>query len=259
MKSTRIPITKGMRFEVLRRDNFRCHYCGEESKNTKLQVGHIVPVSMGGSSDISNLVAACHDCNSGKGAKPIDEKHTAQDAKKHLKAQAKKIKEMKRVVDAINLKRQAESSEFEIFATSWVKAFGDCGYTVNRNYIDSQRVKVKTKVKAYGIEICCETLASVIEQSINSYGESTDQSLCFGYWMKVVQYGNSNVRMRMSYLTAIFKNRCPEFEDEDEKRDIYQFVQSKISEGIDIEEIISIAKGINSLSDLKEMMGVSQK
>jgi 5-methylcytosine-specific restriction endonuclease McrA len=34
-----------------------------------LEVDHIVPLYKGGTNDDSNLVAACHDCNQGKGIK----------------------------------------------------------------------------------------------------------------------------------------------------------------------------------------------
>jgi hypothetical protein len=61
----RIPI--GLRFKVLERDNFKCTYCGASPQETSLHVDHKVPVSMGGTNDFENLVAACSDCNLGKG------------------------------------------------------------------------------------------------------------------------------------------------------------------------------------------------
>jgi 5-methylcytosine-specific restriction endonuclease McrA len=58
------PKTK---FEVLQRDGFCCVYCGRKAPDVQLHVDHVVPVSGGGSNDLKNLVAACAECNVGKG------------------------------------------------------------------------------------------------------------------------------------------------------------------------------------------------
>ena len=61
-----MAVTKRVRFEVLRRDNHTCRYCGASAPDTTLTVDHVTPVALGGSHDPSNLVAACKDCNAGK-------------------------------------------------------------------------------------------------------------------------------------------------------------------------------------------------
>jgi 5-methylcytosine-specific restriction endonuclease McrA len=63
----RSQITKAMRFEILKRDNYTCHYC--HRTGIPLEVEHVVPLYKGGTNDPKNLVAACHDCNQGKGIK----------------------------------------------------------------------------------------------------------------------------------------------------------------------------------------------
>jgi hypothetical protein len=65
----RTPIPAGLRFAVLRRDGFRCVYCGHgEPDGAKLHLDHLVPVSRGGLTNLGNLVTACQDCNLGKSA-----------------------------------------------------------------------------------------------------------------------------------------------------------------------------------------------
>ncbi|OZE35645.1 MULTISPECIES: HNH endonuclease [unclassified Rhodococcus (in: high G+C Gram-positive bacteria)] len=63
-----MPVSKRLRFEILRRDNHQCRYCGGTTPEVKLSVDHVVPVTLGGGDDPSNLVAACVDCNAGKSA-----------------------------------------------------------------------------------------------------------------------------------------------------------------------------------------------
>lgn len=63
---------KKLRFEIFKRDGFRCVYCGATPVQKVLRIDHVVPVADGGDNSADNLVTACHDCNSGKGAVPLD-------------------------------------------------------------------------------------------------------------------------------------------------------------------------------------------
>lgn len=63
----RYQITKKLRFEILKRDDFRCRYCGQRAPNVVLQVDHLYPVSMGGNNRPENLITSCQACNQGKG------------------------------------------------------------------------------------------------------------------------------------------------------------------------------------------------
>ena len=59
------------RKNVLRRDSFRCQYCG--SAGQTLTIDHIVPRSKQGEDSWENLVAACVRCNNHKGDRTPDE------------------------------------------------------------------------------------------------------------------------------------------------------------------------------------------
>ncbi len=65
-----VELRKGIslknRYEVMRRDNFRCALCGQGAKETKLVIDHIIPVTRGGNNDTSNLRTTCSACNHGK-------------------------------------------------------------------------------------------------------------------------------------------------------------------------------------------------
>jgi hypothetical protein len=62
----RSGVRKSVRFSVLRRDGFRCVYCGATADEQKLHVDHVHPRSKGGHDDESNLVTSCEACNLGK-------------------------------------------------------------------------------------------------------------------------------------------------------------------------------------------------
>lgn len=61
-----MAVSKRLRYEILRRDNHACRYCGATAPDAKLNVDHVIPQSLGGSDKPENLVTSCADCNAGK-------------------------------------------------------------------------------------------------------------------------------------------------------------------------------------------------
>src|ERR1700731_2001398 len=55
-----------VRIRAMKRDRFRCTYCGAPGTHAELEVDHIIPCSKGGSHHISNLTTACRKCNQKK-------------------------------------------------------------------------------------------------------------------------------------------------------------------------------------------------
>lgn len=77
--STRMPVTRTrfsehrpvlprwLRRLVLRRDGWRCRWCGISIAESWLQVDHVIPWSAGGSDRTDNLRALCEPCNRERG------------------------------------------------------------------------------------------------------------------------------------------------------------------------------------------------
>jgi 5-methylcytosine-specific restriction endonuclease McrA len=61
-----VSVSKRLRYEVLRRDDHACRYCGHTAPDVPLTVDHVIPVALGGTDEPENLVTACKDCNAGK-------------------------------------------------------------------------------------------------------------------------------------------------------------------------------------------------
>ena len=72
MAAKRVGLSKKTRFEVFKRDNFKCQYCGAHPPGVLLHVDHVVAVANGGRNGMDNLVTACEPCNQGKGARALD-------------------------------------------------------------------------------------------------------------------------------------------------------------------------------------------
>lgn len=71
-KIKRGSINVKLRFNVFKRDGYKCVICGRNAENgVILEIDHIKPFSKGGTSDISNLQTLCMDCNRGKSNNPL--------------------------------------------------------------------------------------------------------------------------------------------------------------------------------------------
>ncbi|MEU9578822.1 HNH endonuclease [Streptomyces chilikensis] len=110
-----MAVSKRLRYEVLRRDNHTCRYCGAAAPDVKLTVDHVVPQALGGSDEPSNLVTACEACNSGKTSVPADAPIVASVADDALRwAEA-----MKKAAEMAHADHQARLDYREAFRAAW--------------------------------------------------------------------------------------------------------------------------------------------
>ena len=68
IKQMRKRLTETAKKQIFIRDKFECQYCGSKED---LEIDHIIPLSQGGNNEDSNLITACHRCNSLKGDKKL--------------------------------------------------------------------------------------------------------------------------------------------------------------------------------------------
>lgn len=70
IKRERSKLNASLRYDVLKRDNFRCVICGRSAADgVTLHVDHIKPISKGGKTELNNLRTLCDYCNLGKSDK----------------------------------------------------------------------------------------------------------------------------------------------------------------------------------------------
>lgn len=68
-RTTRREISLSLRYEVLKRDGFRCVKCGRSpatEAGVQLHVDHVLPWANGGETVFANLQCLCSECNLGK-------------------------------------------------------------------------------------------------------------------------------------------------------------------------------------------------
>jgi 5-methylcytosine-specific restriction endonuclease McrA len=102
------PHVKLNRWEVFRRDNFTCQYCGKTTMD--LTIDHVIPRHLEGVHEWTNVVAACSSCNHRKGGR------TLEDANMHL---SHLPKEPPASAIYIYGRHLTENGEWEEFLNGW--------------------------------------------------------------------------------------------------------------------------------------------
>lgn len=110
-----MSVSRRLRFEVLRRDDHKCRYCGGAAPDVALTVDHVKPISLGGGDDPSNLVTACSQCNSGKASVAPDSPMVADVAEDALRW----AKAISLASETMLAERDYEAAILEEFDDAW--------------------------------------------------------------------------------------------------------------------------------------------
>lgn len=116
MKKSPRAISKRTRFEVFKRDQFRCQYCGAASPEVLLTIDHIKPVADGGGRDILNLVTACNVCNAGKAAIPLSDSTAVAKQMNQVRVLADRREQMAMLVEWRDGLNSLENDKVQILA-----------------------------------------------------------------------------------------------------------------------------------------------
>lgn len=141
------------RFEVFKRDDFTCRYCGRSTPSVVLEVDHVVPSCDGGTDDLINLVTSCWECNRGKAGIPLSAVLTGEDPHDRailLLERERQLREYNAVL--AELRDRKESAAWDLWRywqnddsadsmprrdLSWfIHVLGDCPAEVIRGFMD---------------------------------------------------------------------------------------------------------------------------
>lgn len=124
-----MTVSKSLRHQVMRRDNYTCRYCGAQAPDVKLTIDHVTPVTLGGSDQPNNLVTACADCNTGKSANPPDAALVADIDQRAVEwSQAMQV-----AIERRSAELAAERGSTEPFNAAWSRWTNAVGEVVPRD------------------------------------------------------------------------------------------------------------------------------
>lgn len=201
----REPLSKRVRFEVFKRDNFTCQYCGAKAPDVILEVDHIKPVKEDGTNEIMNLITSCFDCNRGKSSKKISDNSMIEKQRKQIeelnikRQQLEMMLEWKEGVNNIN--------EFEVdnifqFINS---------YTDKYILADHCKLEIRQWIKKYSYE----SITNAIEIAFEKYFDNTDGSLTFTFnKIGAILHVKSmpEHKQKIAYIKGICKNMFNDYD-----------------------------------------------
>jgi hypothetical protein len=116
-----MAISVRARFEVFKRDEFTCQYCGKKSPEVVLEPDHIVPLCEGGSDDPINLRTACYECNRGKGGVPLATIITGEDPHDRAIFLLERERQLREYNEVLRLVQERVDAEFKSLCTYWCR------------------------------------------------------------------------------------------------------------------------------------------
>jgi hypothetical protein len=147
--SRRMSLSPKIRFEVFRRDEFTCRYCGRKTPEAILEVDHIIPVSKGGDDGIENLVTSCYECNRGKGATLLESIPSEPDLHEAAVLLAEREIQLTEYNHIRRLVRERELAEVDQLKEHFVEKLEDCSPHYSEREFPHQLVREALKRLSY--------------------------------------------------------------------------------------------------------------
>ena len=207
-RNKRKPLSKKIRFEVFKRDSFKCQYCGRSAPEVVLHVDHIKPVAEGGTNDLLNLITACADCNLGKGKRKLSDSSVIEKQRKQLEELNERREQLEMLVEWKQGLDKLGEREVEIVSD---KFEDETSFGIS----DKGKKTIKKWVKKYPLE----EILNAVEISASTYikynskGEINRQSIehVFNMIPRII----ANIRnqkehpelKQINYIRVVLKNK----------------------------------------------------
>lgn len=251
----RKSLSKKLRFEVLKRDSFKCQYCGNSAPDVLLEVDHIKPVAQGGTNDIWNLVTSCQPCNSGKSDRTLSDQTVVAKAKKQLDQLQERREQLEMLMEWQAGLAGLEQETLDAIADYCNQQMK--GYTISAKY----REDLGGLVHRYGVQSVIEAIAKSAKQYLRTNGDekghTQDSVNEFIYGIGAMcevgkrEQANPNAR-EIFYIRGIVRKRL------DGRyflsKEAYQIIDVADSWGVPNQELRRIAGGARSWSSWRSEM-----
>jgi len=208
--SQRKSFSKKERYEVFKRDDFTCQYCGREAPDVILEVDHIKPIVEGGSNDLTNLVTSCRDCNRGKGARELSDNSEVKKRKKQLDELNKRRKQLEMMSEWRRELLELEEEKIDILCDYWHE-LTDKEYSFNEN----GEKTLRKALKDYSIAQIMEAM-EIAKQEYFAYSddgelqyesvEKATSKLIGICYVKKQKKENPHIA-KLHYIKGILRNR----------------------------------------------------
>lgn len=148
----RKAISKKTRFEVFKRDSFKCQYCGKCAPDVILNVDHINPVSKGGANDLLNYITACQDCNAGKSDRLLSDDSVMAKQRAQLEELNERREQLEQMLAWREGMRDIEGMALSAAIDAWNAVI--TGYSLN----EKGEADLKALISKFGIQTVLDSM-----------------------------------------------------------------------------------------------------
>ena len=166
----RTSLSVRTRFEIFKRDEFTCRYCGQKSPDVILEVDHVVPVCDGGSDDPMNLVTSCWACNHGKAYVPLNEVIAGEDPNDRAILIAERDRQLREYNEGLRADRERREDQAQELVDHYCYLSG-YEFMIRPDYI-------------WIVNELQRTPAEIIRDKMNAASQSSAHKR---YWMRYVR------------------------------------------------------------------------
>ena len=246
----RTHISKRVRFEVFKRDSFKCQYCGAAAPEVLLQIDHIHPVSKDGDDEITNLITSCGDCNSGKSNITLDDRTALAKSRAQLEELQERREQLEMMMEWRRGLRNLSGESVEMLCDYWNELAP--GWVVSEHG--------KRNVKKWLSRYTIEEITTAMDKAATSYLQYNKEGKCTAdSWStafsriagicRVDRMSKEQPELReLYYIRGIARNRCGYFNDGWG----IQLLKAAYSWGISIEELREVALSATSWTNFRQ-------
>lgn len=242
----RKSISKKTRFEVFKRDGFKCQYCGKCAPEVVLHVDHIHPVSKGGEDDMMNYVTACFDCNSGKSDRLLSDDSAIAKQRQQLEELNERREQLEMMLQWREGLKAIDGEALEKVGQAWAAVA--VGFHLNENGLNGAR----KLIKQFGLVPVLDAIDTAAHQyiKIGEDGEATADSVHTA-WSKIggiCRMASQPESMRkLYYARGILRNRIYVNEAY-----VMTLMKEAVERGADPDVIIELAKTVRNWTQFRE-------
>lgn len=247
MATKRKSLTKKTRFEVFKRDSFKCQYCGACAPEAVLVVDHIEPLSKDGADDMMNYITACQPCNAGKSDRVLGDNTTVQKQKGQLDELNERREQLEMMLKWRDGLKDIDSFQMDVVADAWSDVA--IGWHLN----DTGLKTAKGYVKKHGLKAVLEAIEKAGEVYIKTEeGKATKESVELA-WSKVggimAMAAMPEETRQLYYIKGILRNRLSYV-----PYDAIKDLQAAAEDGVDVEDIKLEAKHARSWTQFSQWL-----
>ena len=243
-KPKRKTIGDKLRFEVFKRDQFKCQYCGKAAPDVVLNVDHINPVSKGGENDILNLVTSCEDCNSGKSDRLLSDNSILDKQRKMLEELDERRKQLQMMLEWRDELKGFDNEVAQSVADYFEQSIDDAAQ-VNEVGLKN----INKWLKRFELHELLQAIDDL--NPIYTKDKTLDAGAMFANIPKVANFNRKGETEKSAcYIRGILRNRISYV---DYQKSLYWLTQA-IEQGIDVEELKELAKTVKNWTEFRNAM-----